>query len=79
MSALFKPPSVKLLHNVSCFIFACLFPHRKVFCICFSSSRTEFEINVSDAKYIVLEIASDLKIVIFPSSENCLMPSTKVL
>ena len=33
MSTLFKSPSVKLLHNVSYFVFARLFPHRKVFCI----------------------------------------------
>ena len=45
MSTLFKSPSVKLLHNVSYFVFARLFPHRKVFCIWFSSSRTEFAIN----------------------------------
>ena len=38
-----------------------LFPHRKVFSICFSSSRTEFRINVNNAEYNILEIVSDLK------------------
>ena len=57
MSTLFKSPSVKFLHNVSCFIFSLLFSHWKVFCICFSSSRTEIGINVSNAKDIILEIA----------------------
>ena len=38
-------------------IFARLFPNRKVFCICFSSSRKEFGIDVSNAKYTILEIA----------------------
>ena len=57
MSTLFKSPSVKLLHNASCFIFSLLFSHWKVFCICFSSSRTEFGINVSNAKDTILEIA----------------------
>ena len=52
--------------------FARLFPHRKVFCICFSSSRKEFGINVRNAKYTILEIASDLKIVVFTSSDKCL-------
>ena len=33
MSTLKQHP-VKLIQNVSCFIFACLFPRRKVFCIC---------------------------------------------
>ena len=65
ISTLFKPPSVKLLHNKSCFIFAGLFPHRKVFCIFYSSLRTEFGIHVSNAKHTILEIGSDLKIVIF--------------
>ena len=62
MSTLFKPPSVKLLHNVSCFIFAPLFPHRKFVCICFNSSRTEFGIDVSNATYTILKIMNDLKI-----------------
>ena len=73
MSTLFKPPSVKLLHNASCFIVAWLFPYMKVFCVCFSSSKTESGINVSNAKYTILEVASDLKIAIFPSSNKCLM------
>ena len=72
-STFFNPPSLKLLHNVSCFIFVRIFPHRKVFCICSSSSRKEFGINVSNANYTILEIASDLKIVIFPSNDKCLM------
>ena len=41
--------------------------------LCFSSSRIEFEVNVSNAKYTFLETASDLKIIILPSSDNCLM------
>ena len=44
------------MHNS---LFLPAFPHRKVFCICFRSSRTEFGINVSNAKYTILEIASD--------------------
>ena len=68
MSTFFNPPLLKLLHNVSCFIFARLFLHGKIFCIYSSSSRKEFEIIVSNAKYTILEIASDLKIIIFPSS-----------
>ena len=73
MFKLQKPPSVKLLHNVSCFNFARLFPHRKTFGIYFSSSRTEFGIIISNAKYTILKITSDLKIVFFPSSDKCLM------
>ena len=66
MSTLFKLPSVKLLHNVSCLIFARLFPSRKVFCIYFSFSKAKFGINVSNVKNTILEIASDLKVVILP-------------
>ena len=70
MSTLFKPPSVELLYNASCFPFTRLFPHSKVFCICFSFSRTEFGINASNVKYTILEIACNLKIVIFPYITN---------
>ena len=49
------------------------------FCISFSSSRTEFGINVSNAKYTILEIESDLKSVIFPSSDKCLMRQSFII
>ena len=54
------------------FLPAC-FPIGKFSGFFFSSSRTEFGINISNAKYNILEEASDLKIFVFRSSANCLM------
>ena len=70
---IFESTFIKVFKQCIIHIFAHLFPDRKVFCIYFSSLRKEFGINVSNAKYTILEKASDLKIVIFPSSDKCLM------
>ena len=72
------------LHFSNCLYYSCyimyhtLFlpaylPIRRFFCIYFSSSRTEFWINVSNFKYTIVEIADDMKIVIFSFSYKCFM------
>ena len=69
----FIPPSLYLLYNVLCLIFDFLFPHKYIFCTCFSSPITKFGIVVNIANSTIFVMAEDLKVVIFPTKVSFLI------